>query len=214
MSNGDVLNWQPVIVAGIGFVGSIIVAGIGFLAAVRAAKVSSASAVESAKFTADANMKQVLCLKAHDAIVSSIKILVHRRNICNNLLNLITCNLSEERIRLNVKLFFSLSQKLSETAPLDLETLSVLPYIKRRLPTRDSNEARDADIIVNFYILCERINNNLLHRGTNNLEPEEIVALLVGLESVKEPFSREVDILARTIDVLYEELDRIDKSVA
>ena len=106
MNNCMALEWQPVIVAGIGFVGSIIVAWIGFRAAIKAAKDSSSAAIDAAKVTANANMKQVLGLKAHDAIVSAIKVLSHRLDICNNLLKLIVDGLSEERVRLNVGLFY------------------------------------------------------------------------------------------------------------
>lgn len=211
MNNCLALEWQPVIVAGIGFVGSIIVAWIGFRAAIKAAKDSSSAAIEAAKVTADANMKQVLCMKAHDAIATAIKVLTHRHDICNALLKLIVDDSTEERVRLNVGLFFALSQKFSETASLDLETISVLPYIQCKLPERSNCEVQDLDAMVKFGLLCKKINFNLMIRGATDLLPEEIVELSMGLKTVKEPFLREKDIIERTLDVLYAELRRIDK---
>lgn len=211
MNNCMALEWQPVIVAGIGFVGSIIVAWIGFRAAIKAAKDSSSAAIDAAKVTANANMKQVLGLKAHDAIVSAIKVLSHRLDICNNLLKLVVDGLSEERVRLNVGLFYFLSQKFSETISLDLETMSVLPYVRSKLPERSNCEALDLDVIVKFDSLCKKINYNLKIRGSTELLPEEIGNLSMGLKAVKEPFVREKDIIERTLDVLYAELRRIDK---
>lgn len=211
MNNCMALEWQPVIVAGIGFAGSIIVAWIGFRAAIKAAKDSSSAAIDAAKVTADANMKQVLCMKAHDAIVSAIKVLSYRHNICNALLKLIVDDLTEEGVRLNVGLFFALSQKFSETTSLDLETISVLPYIQCKLPERSNCEAQDLDVIVKFDSLCKKINYNLKIRGSTELLPEEIGNLSMGLKAVKEPFVREKDIIERTLDVLYAELRRIDK---
>lgn len=211
MNNCLALEWQPVIVAGIGFVGSIIVAWIGFRAAIKAAKDSSSAAIDAAKVTANANMKQVLGLKAHDAIVSAIKVLSHRLDICNNLLKLIVDGLSEERVRLNVGLFYFLSQKFSEAISLDLETMSVLPYVRSKLPERSNCEALDLDVIVKFDSLCKKINYNLKIRGSTELLPEEIGNLSMGLKAVKEPFVREKDIIERTLDVLYAELRRIDK---
>ena len=211
MNNCMALEWQPVIVAGIGFVGSIIVAWIGFRAAIKAAKDSSLAAIEAAKVTADANMKQVLCMKAHDAIATAIKVLTHRHDICNALLKLIVDDSTEERVRLNVGLFFALSQKFSETASLDLETMSVLPYIRSKLPERSKCEAQDLDAMVKFGLLCKKINSNLMIRGSTVLLPEETVDLSMGLKTVKEPFVREKEIIARTLDVLYAELRRIEK---
>jgi hypothetical protein len=46
---------------------------------------------------------------------------------------------------------------------------------------------------------------------STDLLPEEIVALSMGLKTVKEPFVREKEIIARTLDVLYAELKRIEK---
>lgn len=205
------LEWQPVIVAGIGFAGSIIVAWIGFRAAIKAAKDSSSAAIEAAKVTADANMKQVLCMKAHDAIAAAIKVLTHRHDICNALLKFTVDNSTEERVRLNVGLFFALSQKFSETASLDLETMSVLPYVRSKLPVRSNCEAQDLDVIVKFDSLCKKINYNLMVRGSTELLPEEIGDFSMGLKAVKEPFAREKEIIERTLDVLYAELRRIEK---
>ena len=206
-----VLEWQPVIVAGIGFVGSIVVAGIGFWAAIKAAKDSSSAAIEAAKVTADANMKQVLRMKAHDAILSAIKVLIHRHDICNALLKLIVDDSTEERIRLNVGLFFTLSQKFSETASLDLEILSVIPYVRGKLLERSNCDAQDLDIIVRFRTLCAKINSNLSMRGSTVLLPEEREELSKEVRLVKEPYAREKEITERTLDVLYAELSRIDK---
>ena len=191
--------------------GSIIVAWIGFRAAIKAAKDSSSAAIEAAKVTADANMKQVLCMKAHDAIVTAIKVLSHRHDICNALLKLIVDDSTEERVRLNVGLFFALSQKFSETTSLDLETISVLPYVRSKLPERSNCEVQDLDAMVKFGLLCKKINYNLMIRGSTELLPEEIGNLSMGLKAVKEPFLREKDIIERTLDVLYTELRRVEK---
>ena len=188
MNNCMALEWQPVIVAGIGFAGSIIVAWIGFRAAIKVAKDSSSAAIEAAKVTADANMKQVLCMKAHDAIATAIKVLTHRHDICNALLKLIVDDSTEERVRLNVGLFFALSQKFSETTSLDLETISVLPYIQCKLPERNNSEVQDLDAMVKFGLLCKKINFNLMIRGATDLLPEEIVALSMGAESGERTF--------------------------
>ena len=205
------IECQPVIVAGIGFVGSIIVAWVGFRAAIKAAKDSSSAAIEAAKVTADANMKQVLCMKAHDAIATAIKVLTHRHDICNALLKFTVDDSTDECVRLNVGLFFALSQKFSETASLDLETMSVLPYVRSKLPERSNCEVQDLDAMVKFGLLCKKINFNLMIRGATDLLPEEIVALSMGLKTVKEPFAREKEIIERTLDVLYAELRRIEK---
>lgn len=210
MEGCEIVSWQPVIVAGIGFVGSIIVAGIGFWAAIKAAKKSSSAAIKAAKVTADANMKQVLCMKAHDAIATAIKVLSHRHDICDGLLKLIVDNSTEERVRLNVGLFFTLSQKFSETTSLDLETMSVLPYIRGKLPERSNCDAQDLDIIARFHSLCSQINSNLLTRRSTVLLPEEIADLSMGLKTVKEPFAREKEIIEKTLDALYRELRRIE----
>ena len=50
----------------------------------------------------------------------------------------------------------------------------------------------------------------MIHVSTDLL-PEEIADYSMGLETVKEPFVREKEIIARTLDVLYAELRRIEK---
>ena len=50
----------------------------------------------------------------------------------------------------------------------------------------------------------------MIHVSTDLL-PEEIADYSMGLKTVKEPFVREKEIIARTLDVLYAELRRIEK---
>ena len=51
----------------------------------------------------------------------------------------------------------------------------------------------------------------IMIRGATDLPPEEIADYSMGLKTVKEPFVREKEIIARTLDVLYAELRRIEK---
>ena len=184
---------------------------IGLFGVIVGAVINRYASIKAQRVAADANIRQLMSAKAHDSIVSAIKVLTYRLNICNDLLDLIVDDSTEERVRLNVGLFFVLSQKFSETASLDLETMSVLPYIRSKLPERSNCEAQDLDVIVKFDSLCKKINSNLMIRGSTVLLPEETVDLSMGLKTVKEPFAREKEIIERTLDVFYAELRRIEK---
>ena len=211
MSSYEMLEWQTVLAAGISLIGAIIVAWISFYSAIKSAKNSSLAAIEVAKVTADANMKQALRIKAHDALVTAIKNLTHRHDICCGLLNLIVDDLSEDRVRLNIELFNSLSEKFSETVSLDLETLSVLPYVRGKLPRRNNCDSRDLDTLARFRVLCKRINSNILMRKSTALTLEEITELSAALNEVKGLYVQEKEFIGKTLDVLYSELNRIDE---
>lgn len=187
----------------IGLVGVIVGAVINRYASIKAQRVAS-----------EANIRHLMYIKAHDAIIGAIKALTYRNNLCDTLVKIVTDDPSEEKVRLNVVLTFNMIQKYATASDTDTEVLAVMPYIHSAIPARGPSEISDTNTLLNFVTTCQRINASVILRGLNSkLMPSEINELYEILQASKEAIKRESNHLLRILDIFYKELDRPDLGV-
>ena len=71
---------------------------IGLVGVIVGALINRYTSIKAQRVAADANIRHLMSAKAHDSIVSAIKVLTYRLNICNDLLDLIVDDSTEERV--------------------------------------------------------------------------------------------------------------------
>ena len=186
----------------------------GFLGVIVGALINRWASIKAQRVAADANIRHLMYVKAHDAIIVAIKSLTYRNNLCDSLVKIVTNEQSEEKIRLNTVLTFNMLQKYADTSDTDMEVLAVTPYLRSVIPARGPSEVSDANILLNFTKTCREINKALTLRGPNSkLMPSEINELYEALQRSKDAIKRESDHLVKILDILYKELNRPDLGV-
>lgn len=158
---------------------SLLVAGIGFFAAVLTAKVA-----------ADRETARAFALKRHEAILEAAKILLDRKNLYQQMLQVADVGLDLTETPPRVQMFSMLADKLARQSDLDQIVLGVVPYVDN-IPTTDYDQQSDLSKILAFVQLCRNVDLAMRQRGAVDPMSAELVALTEGLKIIREPIAHE-----------------------
>ena len=123
---------------------------IGLFGVIVGAVINRYASIKAQRVASEANIRHLMYIKAHDAIIGAIKALTYRNNLCDTLVKIVTDDPSEEKVRLNVVLTFNMIQKYATASDTETEVLAVMPYIRSVIPARGSSEIRDAKVLLNL----------------------------------------------------------------
>ena len=88
---------------------------IGFVGVVVGALINRRASLKAQRETADANIRHLMYVKAHDAIIGAIKSLTYRNNLCDALVKIVTDDPLEEKVRFNAGLTLNMRLRLIQT---------------------------------------------------------------------------------------------------